>query len=425
MNCEQINMGAYNLHLIKTKKFRSIMVDVNFRRKITEEEVTYRNLLKMVLLNSSYDYPNERELTMATEDLYDLKLISSLTRYGNFINSSFKLRFLNEKYTEKGMNSESIKLLMDVIFHPNVKDNKFDEDVVNLCKKRLHKAIKSVKDNKIKYAQNQLLKTIKDRPYSYATLGDIDILKDVNASSLYEFYKTMINNDLIDIFVVGDIDEKEIKDIFKEYVNARTYKKIDTDIIAKELVPNKKINMLNETINACQTQLVMLCSLNDLTLKERQYVAMVYAEMLGGSSSSILFNKVREENSYCYYINSYVKPYDNIMLIYSGIEGNSKDDVIKLIKDILNDIEKGKFSDDNLNNAKETIISSITSGLDYQNSIISTYYAKELVGSKDAKERIEEFKKITKEDVVAFSKKVKIHTIYTLEGGDTDEEDND
>ena len=78
-----------------------------------------------------------------------------------------------------------------------------------------------------------------------------------------------------------------------------------------------------------------------------------------------------------------------------------------------------------MNNAKETIISSITSGLDYQNSIISTYYAKELVGSKDAKERIEEFKKITKEDVVAFSKKVKIHTIYTLEGGDTDEEDND
>ena len=151
MDYEQINMGAYKLHLIKTKKFRSIMIDVNFRRKITLKEITYRNLLKMVLLNSSYDYPNERELTIATEELYDLKLISSLTRYGNFINSSFKLRFLNEKYTEKGMNKESIKLLMDVIFHPNVKDNKFNDDIVNLCKKRLEKAIKSLKDNKIKF----------------------------------------------------------------------------------------------------------------------------------------------------------------------------------------------------------------------------------------------------------------------------------
>ena len=93
MDYEQINMGAYKLHLIKTKKFRSIMIDVNFRRKITLKEITYRNLLKMVLLNSSYDYPNERELTIATEELYDLKLISSLTRYGNFINSSFKLRY--------------------------------------------------------------------------------------------------------------------------------------------------------------------------------------------------------------------------------------------------------------------------------------------------------------------------------------------
>ncbi len=425
MDYEQINMGAYKLHLIKTKKFRSIMIDVNFRRKITLKEITYRNLLKMVLLNSSYDYPNERELTIATEELYDLKLISSLTRYGNFINSSFKLRFLNEKYTEKGMNKESIKLLMDVIFHPNVKDNKFNDDIVNLCKKRLEKAIKSLKDNKIKYAQTQLLKSTNDRPYSYAPLGDIDVLKDINASNLYEFYKSMIDSDLIDIFVVGDVLDKEIKDIFKEYVNARTYKKIDTDIIALELEPNKKIKVLNEKIDANQTQLVMLCSLHNLSVKDRQYVSLIYSEMLGGSSSSILFNKVREENSYCYYINSYVKPYDNIMLIYSGIEGNNKDNVVKLIKDILNDIEKGKFSDDNLVNAKETLISSITSGLDYQNSIINTYYAKELTGSKDAKERIEEFKKVTKEDVIAFSKKVKIHTIYTLEGGDIDEKNSD
>ena len=53
--------------------------------------------------------------------------------------------------------------------------------------------------------------------------------------------------------------------------------------------------------------------------------------MLGGSSNSILFDTVREKNSYAYYVNSNVKAYDNIMMIYSGIEKGNSDKVLKLI----------------------------------------------------------------------------------------------
>ena len=41
-----IDMNAYNLHIIKTNKFKTITVDVCFRRKIKKEEITIRNLLK-------------------------------------------------------------------------------------------------------------------------------------------------------------------------------------------------------------------------------------------------------------------------------------------------------------------------------------------------------------------------------------------
>ena len=37
MNYEQINMGSYNLHIIKTTKFKTITVEVNFRRKLKKE----------------------------------------------------------------------------------------------------------------------------------------------------------------------------------------------------------------------------------------------------------------------------------------------------------------------------------------------------------------------------------------------------
>ena len=109
MNYEQIDMGAYQLHVIKTNKFKTITVEVNFRREVKKEEVTIRNLLKSVLLNTTKNFKTERELIKETENLYDLKLISSNVRIGNYSNLSFKIRFLNEKYTEPSMNEYSIE----------------------------------------------------------------------------------------------------------------------------------------------------------------------------------------------------------------------------------------------------------------------------------------------------------------------------
>ena len=39
MDFETINMGGYNLHLIKTKNFKTITIDVDFYRNIKEFKV--------------------------------------------------------------------------------------------------------------------------------------------------------------------------------------------------------------------------------------------------------------------------------------------------------------------------------------------------------------------------------------------------
>ena len=125
MNFETINMGAYNLHLIKTKKFKTITIDVDFYREIKKEEITKRNLLKMILLDSSKNYKTERSLIVEGEQLYDIKISSSISRIGGFSNLSFQTKFLNEKYTEKDLNEESIIFFLDLIFNPQIVDNSF------------------------------------------------------------------------------------------------------------------------------------------------------------------------------------------------------------------------------------------------------------------------------------------------------------
>lgn len=416
MNYELVNMGAYNLHIIKTQKFKTITVEVNFRREVKKDEITKRALIKEILLNSNKNFKTEKELIIESENLYDLKLISSSARMGNYTNISFKIRFLNEIYSQKGMNAESIAFLMDIIFNPNIENNCFKEHIVNKCKLKMEKSIKSLKDNKLKYSLFKLLEIADNRPYSYNSYGYLDDLKKCNNKDLYDYYMDIINNDIIDIFIVGDIDSAEIKDIIKTYFKAKTYHKCKNNILVDELANVRKIINKQENEDVNQSQLTILCSLKNLTDFERKYVIKVYNEMLGGSSNSFLFDIIREKNSYAYYINSEIKSYDNILIIYSGIEpGNSKE-VFKLIKKCMHDISKGKFEEDLLDNAKETIIGGIKASLDSPSGIINNYFAKTLVNSDDFYERIENYQKVTSNDIINVSKKINIYATYLLEG---------
>ncbi len=413
MNIETINMGAYNLHLIKTKKFKTITIDVDFYREIKKEEITKRNLLKMLLLDSSNSYKTERELIIESENLYDIKVSSSISRIGNFSNLSFQTKFLNEKYTEEGMNKESIIFFLDLIFNPHVKDGSFIN--IEKQKNKLGQQILSIKDNKVKYSVLKLMEKMKGKPYSYNTFGEIGDLEEINGKNLYEYYNKVLKEDRIDIFVLGDIDGSNIKDIFKEYFKVTTFKKENKNVLVPELDIRKRLVRYREYDNVNQAQVLVLCSLNGLTDTERKYTIKLYNELLGGSSSSILFEEVREKNSYCYYINSSVKAYDNILIINSGVENENVDKCIKLIKKCLKNIREGKISDENLESSKNTIISSIKASTDEPMGIINTSLSKVLVGTEDDDIRIDKFSHLTKEDIVRVSKKVNIHTVLTLE----------
>ena len=411
------NMNAYNLHIINTDKFKTITVDVSFRRKINKDEITIRNLLKELMVNSSCSYPTERSLIIQTEKLYDLKLLSSTYRIGNYSILSFKSRFLNEKYTEEGMNEESIKFLLDLIFKPRL-DNDLDK-----CKKKIEKSILSMSDNKIKYALLKLLETTEDMPYSYNNYGYREDLNKISVDDIKKYYNSVISDDIVDVFVVGDVDGSEIKQIFKEYFKVTTFHKGELSLLVSELARSRKNKIFREYDDVNQTQLTMLCSMSGVTDYERKYVLPVYGELLGGSSNSILFNTVREKNSYAYYVNALVKPYDNIMMIYSGIQKGNDSAVVKLIEKSLSGISKGKFDDDKLESSKKTLISAIESSLDNPVSIINNYYAKVLVDALDVNEKIEKIKNVSKDDIIAVSKKIAVHTIFLLEA--SDEENND
>ncbi len=415
-------LGAYNLNVIKTNNFKTVRVEVKFRNVVKKEEITLRNLLKMVLIESTKKFDTERKFVIESEELYDLKLSSTSSRVGNFTTLSFNLTFLNEEYTEKGLHNKSLDFLMEVLFNPNVSNNKFDSLSFNNCVNKLEKSIMGRKDNKTKYSIFALLQHMGDYAYSYDQYGYLSDLKNIDEAKLYEYYKKVLMNDLVDVYVIGNVDSNEIKEYFINNFKINSFKKEKMNVLIDEVLPRKRVKVFKEEDDVNQTKIAIGLRFNDVSEYERKYVLYVYNEILGGSGNSLLFDTVREKNSLAYYINSIAQGYDNLLIIYTGIDKDRVDLGLKLIKKTIKDIEKGKFTSDMFNNAINMITSSLKLSLETQPSVINNYYAMNILNSDDINTRISKFEKVTKEDVINFSKKIKMDTIFLLEG-DHNEED--
>ncbi len=422
MNYKKYTNQAYNLHLINTDKFKTIFIKINFKRKLKKEDITYRNLLDKVLLETTNKYKTSRELEIVTEDLYGLSLSSSTSLSGNYIITSFSSYFLNEKYTEKGMNEKSIKFILDFIFNPDIKDNSFTN--FDIAKRLVEDDIKNLKNSPKAYSQLRLFEEMdKKSPLSFNTYGYSEDLEKIDGKKLYDYYKNFLKKDLIDIFIVGNIDD-DFKKIIVDNFSVNTLKKPTEPHFIKYDKIRKKAKIIHEEMSLKQAKLNIGLKLDDLTEFELKYVCNIYSYILGGGANSKLFKNVREKNSLCYNINCSYRPVANLMIITAGINKEQFKKCINLIKKEVNNMVKGNFTNEDIDEAKTTYLSALEEILDSPASITRTFESHEYLNLDLLDDRRLNVKNVTKEDVINLAKKVHIDTIYVLEGGSNEENNN-
>ena len=423
MNYKKTSTFSYNLHTIKTSKFKTTTVKINFKRKLIKEEITARNMIVSLLCDSTKEFPTKRLLSIECENLYELGYMGMNYTSGIYNIMSFEATFLNEEYTEKGMLDKSIKFLSDLIFNPNIDSKGFKEENFKLAYNLLKENILSQKENYDAYSKIRILEEMEpDSCVSYRKCGYIEDLEKLSPKTLYQYYESILNSDIIDIFVIGDINTSHIRSVIENnFKQIKTLKKPTKShfylpkkhrFIPKKVFENQKIN---------QSKLVLGYKIDKMTDFELRYVLNVYSYILGAGADSKLFKTVREENSLCYYINSVPQPLNSIMLINAGINKENYQKAVELIKKAVKEIKRGKFSNEDIIKAKVTYANSLKELEDSPDSILSLYSGIEYLKSDDITERLNKMNRVTSSDVVRLASKIHLDTIYMLEG-DLDEE---
>ncbi|MDD6403234.1 MAG: pitrilysin family protein [Mollicutes bacterium] len=412
------DLGSYNLHFIKTDIFKTITMKVIFHTPIIKEDITKRNILSDILLQSTKEYKTRRDLTIKSEDLYAADIYTSNQRVGNYIMTSFILQTLNDKYTEENNFEESIKFLHEIIFNPDVEEERFKEDKLELVKSNATLALNSIKEDATNYSLIRMSEAYdKTSPISYRMTGYLEDLDKITEENLYEYYERMLDNDYVDIFILGDINEKELLPIIKKYFKFKKVKKRKASYYLPNKKPRKRRLFAKETTKNSQSKLAIACPITKMTDYEKNYSLLLANIILGGTGDSKLFKEVREENSLCYTIRSNYNRLDNLMVINAGIDNVNFDKAVELITKNIQDMKKGKFTDSDINVAKEFYKTSAESLMESPSRIINEVLTEEILGVEPLSERVRKIEKVTKKDIMRACKKINMDTVFLLEGG--------
>lgn len=409
-------MNGYKLHIIKTKKFKNITVSLRLQNHLKRETATLRTLLTFVLIASTNQYKTTKELAAYLDEMYGARLSNNILSKGKSHIMQLYSGCVNENYLpeRESLLKQQIMLINDLFFNPNVVNGCFDEKIVDLKKKELKERLQAAKDDKFSYSLDKLFEYMgRNTVLGINTTGYEEEIDFISSKDLFDYLQKCIREDEKHLYVVGDVDDSVV-DLFKDYLqfDDHDYHYESSYIFESD---KKEVLEIIETQDITQAKLNMGFTINCDYTSTNHYAFTVFNAYYGGFSQSRLFQKVREENSLCYYVSSSYDAFNGIMIVNSGIEDKDYNKAKSLILDELDNIKNGNVEEERLALAKGMLANSLRKSNDEAGSIISIDYNRDITGKIETNdEYLNKLMNVSKEDIIRVSKLVELDTIYLL-----------
>lgn len=404
-------------HKIETDKFKTNLFATFLTIPITRENVTKNALLAAILRRGTKDIPSQELISKKLENMYGAGFDCGIEKSGDYHTIKFYLEVISDEFLprEENLSKEAIELLLSIVFNPFIENDGFSEEYVEQEKENLKQIIEGKIDNKANYALERCIEEMyKGQPYGLYKYGYIEDLEKITAKDLYNHYLEVIKTCKIDIFASGRLEDNIVNCVKnnKEIINLGP-REINSEIEDnKEKMKEPKI--IQDSMDVTQGKLVISA---DVLLKKENlsYITMVYNTILGVGANSKLFKNVREKASLAYTCgSSYIKR-KNIILIRAGIEIENYEKALNIIKEQLEYMKNGEFTNQDIESAKNLIYSTIYNIEEEQDTEISYYFGQELarrnVSVEEYKQKIED---VTKEQIMEVAQNISLNTIYFL-----------
>lgn len=304
-----------------------------------------------------------------------------------------------------------LELFSDILINPV-----FDPVEIDRERKVILEEIKMVEDTPGDLVHELFLENFWPRhPLGRPILGTIDNVNSFNQELLRErFWSNYIPPNMV-IAAAGNVDHDELVAKIREYF--RIQRNGDSAVSALA-PPTPKSLVLLRPKNDLEQAHICLGMMGYSARSESRYAASILNVILGGSMSSRLFQKIREERGLCYTVYSSMNPFDETgyLSIYAGTSPESVHTAIELILQECRSLVTAPVARDELENAKNHLKGSLMLSLESSSSRMFSLAKNDMTYGRQilADEVLERIAAITIEDVQHVAMELFQHSDYGI-----------
>lgn len=407
------------LHIRPTDQFKTVNFSFKFKQVLTNQSASERSVLANVLLHSNELFPSNPAFRSHLDELYGTIMYLDSSKKGSDHNITLLAESVNDQYLSTGgVLDQVLNLLQTVLFRPNVEQGKFKESIVNREKESVIQRIESLYDDKTRYAQQRLVELMRpNHPASIVANGTIQDVKAITPESLFTAYKKMLEEDELDIYVVGDIDVEEMTSKLKEAFPfaARSVKQKNPHQNVEH--PPAEKNVVNEFQEMKQGKLHVGYE-TPVTFTHPDFPKMQITNgIFGGYPHAKLFLNVREKESMAYYVSSSFSSAYGLVFVLAGIDASKQEKAIRLIDEQLEAMKKGEISKNEIDQTVAMLKNQLKEALDSARGQIEIFdQYKDLDEKFSVESWVAKWTAVTKEDVQEMAKSIEKQLVYFLSG---------
>ncbi len=362
--------------------------------------------------NNGIAHFTEHLLFKGTKKRSAFQLVSEIEDIGAVINASTSKEVTNYYTNSLSEHAEQcMDILSDIFF-----DSTFPEEEIEKEKGVVLEEIAMCDDTPDDVCF-ELASTAfyENHPLGRPILGPAENVRAFTKKDIEDFMSDFYTPDGTVIAIAGGISYEESLKLTEKYFLKRFEKKAQS---RKELPENKLSAKYVNKFKPIEQANVVLAFPSFPFSHEYEVPLSVMNIALGGSMSSRLFQKVREENGFAYSIYSYPNTYmnDGYYVIYFGAAREKVKDALITVKKEIDTFIKGGITNEELSRAKEQLKSGFVMSRESAKGVMNAIGRSQLLRGKvvTVDERIESIEKVTLDDVKKVAKEVFDYSKMTI-----------
>jgi predicted Zn-dependent peptidase len=369
------------LRCYRDSRFKQSCLSIQLVRPMCRQEAAQNALLPAVLLRGCRLYPNLRAITHRLDDLYGASVSALVRRIGDYQTTGLYCAFMEDRFALDGdrILAPMMELLGQLLLDPVTEDGGFSGDFIQSEKKNLISTIESELNDKRAYAAGQLMRHMcREDSFGVPRLGDKESVEAITPTSLYAHYRQILRESPVELFYVGSAEPETVAGLLRPLFAGGQRLPLPPQTAFHPCEGSHR----SEEMEITQAKLCLGFT-TPITNQTPEFAAMqVFNVLYGAGMTSKLFMNVREKLSLCYAIGSGYYGSKGILTVSAGIDTDKEALTRKEIFAQLEACRTGDFTVQELDAAKEAILSSIRSVHDSPGAIESYYSTSTLSGNR-------------------------------------------